>query len=127
MAASGLRDQDRLDGASNYVIWKARMSCFLDEHFLKIYIDSVVAELMDPDLLKKYKGENAKTKRMILDGVKDHIVCHIVDRDSAKEMWDALSMLYQESSKHRKMYLEQKMRSMQMQKGEPIDSFLTKI
>lgn len=56
MAASGLRDQDRLDGASNYVIWKARMSCLLDEHFLKVYVDSVVVEPADPDPLKKYKG-----------------------------------------------------------------------
>jgi len=42
ITASGLRDQDRLDGASNYVIWKARFSCLLDEHDLKAYVDSVV-------------------------------------------------------------------------------------
>ena len=70
MAASGMRDQDRLDGASNYVIWKARMSCLLDEHFLKVYVDNRVAKPVDPDPLKKYKGEMAKTKRMILDEVK---------------------------------------------------------
>jgi len=62
MATSGLRDQDRLDVASNYVIWKARMSCLLDEHFLKIYVDSVVVVLADLDPLKKYKGEMAKTE-----------------------------------------------------------------
>lgn len=111
MAASGLRDQDRLDGASNYVIWKARISCFLDEHFLKVYIDNVVAKPTDPNQLKKYKVEIAKTKRMILDRVKDHIVCHIAGRNTAKEMWDALSTFYQGSSEQRKMYLEQKMRS----------------
>lgn len=87
-----------MDGASNYVIQKARMLCLLDEHFLKIYIDSVVAELMDPDPLKKYKGEMAKAKRMILDGVTDHIVCHIAGRDTTKEIWDALLTLYQGSS-----------------------------
>jgi len=95
MATSGLRDHDRLDGASNYVIWKVRMSCLLDENFLKVYVDKVVAEPIDPDQLKKYKGEMAKTKRMILDGVKDHIVCHIAGKNTAKEMWDALSTLYQ--------------------------------
>ena len=114
MVASGLRDHDRLDGVSNYVIWKARMSCFLDEHFLNIYIDSVVAEPVDPDPLKKYKGEMAKTKRMILDKVKDHVVCHIAGRGTAMEMWDALSMLYQGSFEHQKMYLEKNMRSTQM-------------
>jgi len=63
MEASGLRNQDRLDGLSNYVIWKARMSCLLDEHFLKVYVDSVVVEPADLDSLKKYKGELAKTKK----------------------------------------------------------------
>lgn len=43
MATIGLRDQDKLDGASNYVIWKARMSFLLDEFGLKMYIDVVVA------------------------------------------------------------------------------------
>ena len=42
MASARLRDQDRLDGASNYVIWKARISCLLVEHDLKAYVNSVV-------------------------------------------------------------------------------------
>lgn len=70
----------------------------MDEHFLKIYVDSVVVEPTDPDLLKKYKGEMVKAKRMILNGVKDHVVCHISRKGISKEMWDAFSMLYQGSS-----------------------------
>lgn len=42
-------------------------------------------------------------------------------------MWETLAMLYEGFSEKRKMYLEQKMRSTQMQKGEHIDPFLTKI
>ena len=53
-ATSGLRDQDRLDWASNYAIWKARMSFFLDDHAFKMYVDNVVAVLADADPLKKY-------------------------------------------------------------------------
>jgi len=49
MATNGLRDQDMLDGASKYVIWKARISCLLDEHDLKMYVDSVVAVPGDAD------------------------------------------------------------------------------
>jgi len=43
MATTRLRDQDRLEGASNYVIWKAKMSYLLDEYGMKAYIDNVVA------------------------------------------------------------------------------------
>jgi len=93
MAANGLRDQDQLDGASNYVIWKARISCLLDEHDPKMYVDRVVVVPGDADRLKKYKAKMAKAKWLILDGVRDHVVCHIA---CAKEMWDALATLYQD-------------------------------
>jgi len=111
MAANGLRDQDRLDEASNYVIWKAKINCLLDEHNLKACVDSVVAESTDADPLKKYKVEMVKAKQLILDEVRDHIVCHIVGKGMTKEIWDALATLYQGSSEQRKMYLEEKMRS----------------
>ena len=43
IATHGLRDQYKLEGASNYVIWKAILSFLLDEHGLKSYVDNVVA------------------------------------------------------------------------------------
>ncbi len=49
MESHALQDQDQLEGASNYVIWKARISFLLDEHDLKTYVDSVVVVPMDPD------------------------------------------------------------------------------
>jgi len=124
IATSGLRDQGRLDEASNYVIWKARMSFLLDEHALKTYVDSVVVVPTDANLLKKYRVRMAKAKRMILDGVKDHVIYHIASRGTAKEMWDAFSTLYQGSSEQWKRYLEKKLRYAQMQKGERVDPFL---
>lgn len=127
METNGLRDHYKLDGASNYFTWKARMSFLLDEHALKRNVNSVVVIPADADLLKKFKAEMAKEKGMVLDGVKDHVACHIDSRGTTKEMCDALSMLYQGSSKQRKMYLEQKLRSAQMQKGERVDPFPTKL
>jgi len=77
--------------------------------------------------VKRYKVEMVKAKSMSLDGVKDHVVCHVANRRTAKEMGDALATLYQGSFEHRKMYLEQKLRYAQMQKGERVDPFLTKL
>ena len=101
MAATGLRDHDRLEGVSNYVIWNARISILLDEHDLKAFIDNVVAVPADPDPLKAYKKDMAKAKRrLILNGVRDHVVSHIVGKGMTKEMQDALAALYQGSSEH---------------------------
>lgn len=38
---------------------------------------------IDADPLKKYMAEMAKTKRIILDRVRDHVVSHIADKDIA--------------------------------------------
>ena len=70
------------------------MPFLLDEHALKTYVDNVVAITADLYLLQKYRAEMAKANRMILDGVKDHVVCHVASRGTAKEMWDALATLY---------------------------------
>jgi len=41
MASMGLQGEDRLDGASNYCIWKAKMYFLLDEHGLKTCVERV--------------------------------------------------------------------------------------
>ena len=90
MASNRLRDQDRLEGASNYIIWKSRIEFVLDEHGLKALIDSAVAEPFDAAHLRQFKKNMARAKRLILDGVKDHIVPHIVAKNTTREMWVGL-------------------------------------
>ena len=103
------------------------MSFLLDEHALKTYGDNVVVVPVDANPLNKYRSKMMKAKRMILDEVKNHVVYHITRKGTTKEMWDALSTLYQGYSEQWNMYLEEMMRCTRMQKGECIDCFLTRI
>jgi len=75
------------------VIWKAKISCLLDEYDLKAYIDSVVVVLEHANPLKAHKKEMEKEKRLILKGVRDHVVSHIAEKDTARQMWEALATL----------------------------------
>lgn len=59
-----------------------------------------------------------------MDGVKDHVVPHIAEKNTTNEMWSALETMYQESFVQRKMLPENQMWLLQMQKGEEIDPFL---
>ena len=52
-----------------------------------------------------------KAKCIILDGVKDHVVPHIAEKETAKEMSDTLKTFYQHTSMQRKMLLENQLRS----------------
>ena len=69
----------------------------------------------------------ARAKRLILDGVKDHIVPHIAAKNTTREMGVGLEKLYKGSSEQRKMYLEEKMRNTKMKKGDHFDSFMSRI
>ena len=74
-----------------------------------------------------YEDAMAKAKCIILDGVKDHVVQHIAKKNTARDMWDTLTTLYQGTSLQIKMLLENQLSSYQMQKGEQIDLFLNRL
>jgi len=86
MAVNGLRDQDRLDGASNFVIWKARILAVLDRHRIKGFASRIVAIPVDPTDNEKYEDVMVRAKCIILDGVKVHVIPHIAENNTAKEM-----------------------------------------
>ena len=112
---------------SNYVIWKARILSVLDEYGLKEHSEKVLAVPTDADPLKKYEENQARTKRLIIDGVKDHVIPHIARKTSANDMWVALDTWYQGGSVQRRMLLENQMQLFQMMKGEEIDPFLFRL
>ena len=110
MASAGLRDQDRLDGASNFGVWKAWLSLLLEENGIKNYVTIGLAVPIEATQLPTYKKEDAKARRIILDGVKDHIVPHISELDMTMKMWDAILNLYQNAATKKKMILKEKLK-----------------
>ena len=78
---------------SNFVIWKARILSILDRHRIKASALRTVAIPIDPTDNEKYEDAMAKAKCIILDGVKNHVVQHIAEKNTTKEMWDTLTTL----------------------------------
>lgn len=56
MATTRLRDQGRLDKASNFGVWKAIMQYLLDEHGLKQFVTNVMVEPIGPRRWPKLRG-----------------------------------------------------------------------
>lgn len=127
MAPHRLRDQDRLDGMSNFAIWKARILVVLEAYGIREHVESVLATPTDATLLAKHNEAVAHAKRFIMDKVKDHVVPHIAEKKTTNEMWKALTTLYQGKSIQRKMLLENQLRLFMMTKGEEIDPFLFRL
>ena len=90
-------------------------------------VKSVLATPTDVKLLEEHNEAVTHVKRFIMDGVKYHVVPHIAEKNTTREMWKALTTLYQGKSVQRKMVLENQLRLFTMSKGEEIDPFLFKL
>ena len=77
--------------------------------------------------LVAYKKDDAKARRIILDGVKDSIIPHISELDTMKKMWDAILNMYQNATTNKKMILKDKLNNTQMNQGEDVTSYLTRL
>ena len=94
---------------------------------MKEFIDSDVPKptLMDVVVLDAWQKKVAKTRRILLEGVKDHIMSSLHVKATPFSMWKALTDLFQSSSDHRKLVLKDKLRKIKMEKGDSIPKYLT--
>lgn len=76
MAFSGLRLEYALDGSLNYIAWKDRMEAILEDNGLKEFIDQEVPKPATANATKlvEWKKCVAKARRILLEGVRDHIL-----------------------------------------------------
>jgi hypothetical protein len=128
MSFNGLRLEYAPEGSSNYISWKDRMETVLEDNGLKGYIDNYVpkSDATDTANLDAWKNKVAKARRILLEGVRDHIVSSIHGKSTPHEMWKALIDLFQNSSNHRKLALKDKLRKIKIEKGDTIPKYLTK-
>jgi hypothetical protein len=125
---NGLRLEYALEGSSNYISWKDRMEAVLEDNGLKCYID---ADVPKPDAthtanLDAWKNKVVKARKILLEGVRDHIVSSLHGKTTPYAMWKVLTDLFQNSSDHRKLALKDKLRKIKMEKGDTIPKYLTK-
>jgi hypothetical protein len=121
-----MRADDRLDGASNWSPWKTRITFALEDLELWDIVQApiVFSLVTAPMLLAEFRKGNNKAKMTICDGVRDHVIPHLIGKDYAFEMWESLCKLYQSPNQNRKMVLQDKLKSIQMLDSESVTSFL---
>ena len=117
-----------LEGSSNYIAWKDRMEAVLEDNGLKDFIDAKIPKPISSDAVAvdAWQKKMAKCRRILLEGVKDHVVSNLHGKSSPFLMWKALTDLFQSKSDQRKLALKDKLRKIKMEKGDNIPKYLTK-
>lgn len=122
-----LRFEDRLEGALNFMSWKASVLNLLEENDLDDYVTRDVTELTNDNGKAAYKKNQAKAKRILYDSMKDHLIPIISPLKVAKECYDALTSLFVTKNPSRKRALKNKLHDIKMTKNDTIATFFMKI
>ena len=104
------------------------MEAILEENGLKEFIEKYVPkpDAIDVSNLDAWKNKVAKARRILLEGLRDHIVSSLHGKTTPYAMWKALMDLFQSNSDHRKLALKDKLRKINMEKGNSIPKYITK-
>jgi hypothetical protein len=87
----------------------------------------VVPSPIDLHELATYKKKEVKTKRVLLDSVKDHLIPHISEKKTTKQMYDALVGLYQSVNVGRQLILKHQLQAVEMSSSDTVVSYLMRI
>jgi len=98
MSFNGLRLEYALEGSSNYIAWKDRMEAVLDDNGLKEFIEAEVPKPTDAAHAEVWQEKTTKCQRILLEGMKDHIVSSLHGKASPYLMWKVLTDIFQSKS-----------------------------
>eukprot|EP00253_Pinus_taeda_P002543 PITA_02543 len=129
MAFNGLRLKYALDGSSNYIAWKDSMEVILEDNGLKDFIDQEFPKLVatNAQVLAEWKKCVVRARRILLEGVQDHIVSSLHGRETPFSMQKTLKDLYQNNNELRKLALKNKLQKIKREKGNTISTYLNKL
>ena len=107
--------------------WKYIIGLILEENNLAKFIKENVPEPEENAAKEKYKKDMIKAKRIIVDSIKDHLIPQVSSNNTPKDMFDALTKMYEGKNINRKMNLRTQLKSTRMQKGETIQEYFFRI
>ena len=119
--------EDKLEGIENFRAWKYRIGLILKESDLKKYIKDEIPELKEAEAKEKHKKDLIRAQRIIVDSIKDHLIPQVSSKRNLKEMYDALSRMYEGRNINRKMNLRAQLKSTKMSHGESIQDYFSRV
>src|ERR1700734_1545407 len=101
----------------------------LEDNGLKDFINQEVPKpaVANATELAEWKKCVAKVRRILLEGVRDHIVLSLHGKETPFSMWKTLKDLYQKSSSQRELALKDKLWKIKCEKADNISTYLNNL
>ena len=118
--------EDKLVGANKFRAWKYRISPILEENDLDQYITREVPKPEGDQDKATHKENLDKAKRIIAYSIKDHLIPHVSPFKTPKEVYDALTKMFQGKSVNRNMNLRNQLKNVNIHNSKTIQSYFTR-
>ena len=122
-----MKVEDRLEGASNFIPWKSRVLLLLEENDLLLFVNAKVPEPEAEEDKPRWRKDDAKARRILVDSVRDHFVPQISEKTTTRRMFKTLKKLFEHSSINVTLTLRNQLSNMKMTKSENIASYFMRI
>jgi hypothetical protein len=101
-------------GVDIFRAWKYRIALIVEENDLARFIKENVPEPTNTTAKEKYQKDMVRAKRIIVDSIKDHLIPQVASKNTPKEMFDALTRLYEGRNINWKMNLRTQLKNTKM-------------
>jgi hypothetical protein len=118
---------DKLEGVENFHVWKYRIGIILEENDLAKFIKENVLEPKEDATKEKYKKDMIRAKRIIAYSIKDHLIPQVSSKNTPKDMFDSLTIMYEGNNINRKRNLRTQFKNTKMKKGETILDYFSRV
>ena len=118
---------ENIEGAKKFRAWKYRIMLILQENDLNKLVKQEVKEVEEEEDKSKSKEDMIISIRIIADSIKHILIPQVSSRETPKEMFDALSSLFQGRNINRKMNLRNHLKSVRNEKSETLQYYFSRV
>jgi hypothetical protein len=116
-----------MEREDNFRSWKHRVLLILEENELLDRVKQVLLELEEDEAKAKLRKNEVKAMRILIDSIKDHLIPNVSELKTLKEMFDALTRLYESKNTSQKLTLRYQLRNVTMKKSETVSNCFMRI
>ena len=85
----GMKVEDHLDGATNFISWKSRVLILGENDLLKLANGKVPKPNVEKDK-SHWRKSDARVRRILVDSVKDHLVSQMSQKKTTMKIFKTL-------------------------------------
>lgn len=117
----------KLEGASNWNVWKFQSIILLRSHDLLEVVQGTKVKPETPADIQKWEKLDAKAQTWLVTRMSESAMMHILTCTTAAQMWNKLASVYEQKSETTIHIVQQRFFQYKFEDGTEMSSFLSKI